>query len=57
MPFGVCNAPSAFMRLMHHVLRGLEKYVVVYIDEICVFSANEQEHLVHLQTVLQRLRQ
>jgi len=57
MPFGLCNAPSTFQRLMQTVLAGLEgKVCFVYIDDILVCSRTFQEHLTHLRAVLQRLR-
>ena len=57
MPFGLTNAPSTFQRLMTNVLQGLlYKNVVVFIDDICVFSATWEEHLQHLREVFTRLR-
>ena len=56
MPFGLCNAPSTFQRAMDILLTGLNwKFALIYIDDILVFSRNFEEHLAHLELVLQRL--
>jgi hypothetical protein len=58
MSFGLTNAPAYFMYLMNKVfMEYLDKFVVVFIDHILVFSKNEEEHEVHLQLVLQKLRE
>ena len=57
MPFGLCNAPATFQRVMQSVLAGLEwKCCYVYIDDILVASSTFEEHLEHLRAVLLRLR-
>lgn len=58
MPFGLCNAPATFQRLMDSVLAGLHwKTCLVYIDDIIVVGKSFDEHLCNLQAVLERLRQ
>jgi hypothetical protein len=57
MSFGLTNAPAYFMYLMNSVfMPELDKFVVVFIDDILVYSKNE-EHVGHLHVVLQRLRE
>jgi hypothetical protein len=57
MSFGLTNAPAYFMYLMNNVFMDyLDKFVVVFIDDILIYSRNEQEHEEHLKKVLQRLQ-
>ena len=57
MPFGLTNAPVVFMALMNRVFASyLDQFVVIFIDDIMVYSNPEQEHSHHLTTALQLLR-
>ena len=58
MPFELTNASAAFMDLMNRVFNPyLDKFVIVFIDEILVYSGNLEEHAEHLRTLLQILRE
>ncbi|KAJ0910150.1 putative nucleotidyltransferase, Ribonuclease H [Helianthus annuus] len=57
MPFGLTNAPAAFMDLMNRVCKPmLDKSVIVFIDDILVYSKSEAEHVCHLREILDTLR-
>ncbi|AAN75640.1 polyprotein [Taro bacilliform virus] len=57
MPFGLKNAPAVFQRKMDAVFKGCEKFLAVYIDDILVFSNNEEDHAKHLVIMLQRCKE
>ncbi|GJT16228.1 reverse transcriptase domain-containing protein [Tanacetum coccineum] len=57
MPFGLTNAPVVFMDLMNRVCKPyLDKFVIVFIDDIIIYSHNEKEHEEHLKTILELLK-
>jgi len=58
MLFGVTNAPTVFMDYMNRIFRPfLDKFVVVFIDNILIYSKTQQEHTEHLRLVLRVLRE
>jgi len=58
MSFGLTNAPAHFMyRMISVFMPELDKFVVVFIDDILIYSKNEEEHAEHLHIVLQCLRE
>jgi hypothetical protein len=58
IPFGLCNAPATFMRVMNDVLRPfLDDCVIVYLDDILIFSKSREEHVKHVKQVLNVLRE
>ena len=58
MPFGLTNAPAVFMCLMNNIMhKYIDKFVVVFINDILIYSKNEKEHKEHLWIVLQELRE
>ncbi|GJR38050.1 putative reverse transcriptase domain-containing protein, partial [Tanacetum coccineum] len=57
MPFGLTNAPAVFMDLMNRVCKPyLDKFVIVFIDDILIYSRKEKEHEEHLKTILEMLK-
>jgi hypothetical protein len=57
MSFGLMNAPAYFMYLMNKVfMEYMDKFVVVFINDILIFSKIEEEHGTHLRLVLEKLR-
>ncbi|KAA3488005.1 DNA/RNA polymerases superfamily protein [Gossypium australe] len=57
MPFGLTNVPTVFMDLMNRIFRPyLDKFIIVFIDDILIYSRHENEHVGHLRKVLQILR-
>ena len=58
MPFGLTNAPAAFMSLMNKIFQQyLDQFIIVFIDDILVYSKNREEHKLHLRLALQILRE
>ena len=57
LPFGIHGAPPTFQRLMNEVLRPHQQYAAAYLDDIIIHSQGWEEHLKHIQTGLDTLRQ
>jgi hypothetical protein len=57
VPFGLSNAPVVFMCLMNGIFREyLDKFVIVFLDDIIIYSKSKEDHEKHLKMVLQLLR-
>jgi hypothetical protein len=57
MPFGLCNAPTTFMRVMNDVFRPyIDDFVIVYLDDILIFSRIWEDHIKHVKTVFELLK-
>ena len=57
MPFGLCNTPATFQRIMNHLLwDSLDEFVLVFLDDILIYSRTKEEHLQHIRTVLKKLQ-
>lgn len=57
LPFGLCNAPATFQRMMNRLFVELiDSCVIIYLDDILIYSANEEDHLEHIESVLKILK-
>ena len=58
MPFGLTNAPATFMDLMYRVFQPyLDRFVVVFVDDILIYSQSKEEHEDHLRIILQAVKE
>ncbi|MGL6131243.1 MAG: reverse transcriptase family protein, partial [Fusobacteriaceae bacterium] len=57
LPFGLCNAPATFQRIMDNIFRGCYDYVIPYLDDIIIFSRSKDEHRLHLRSVMEKLKE
>ena len=58
MPFGLINAPTAFMDIMNRIFQPyLDQFVVVFIDDILIYSGSKEDHEEHMRVVLQIMRE
>ena len=57
MPFGLCNAPTTLIKVMNGVFRSyIDKFVIVYLDDILIFNSSWEEHIKHVKQVLEVLQ-
>jgi Reverse transcriptase (RNA-dependent DNA polymerase) len=57
MPFGLCNVPTTFMRLMNDMLRlYIDNFVIIYLDDILIYIPIWDEHLEHVENVFELLQ-
>ena len=58
LPFGLCNAPATFSRMMNRIFGDLfDECIITYVDDIVIYSKTPEEHLIHLEKVLKRLQE
>ena len=57
VPFGLAQAPAYFQQLISIVLQDCSKFVMVYLDDIIIFSRNEQEYLKHIEIIFKKLKE
>ena len=57
VPFGLAQAPAYFQQLISMVLQDCGNFVMVYLDDIIIFSKNEQEHLKHIEIIFKKLKE
>jgi hypothetical protein len=58
MPFGLCNAPATFQRAMDRIFVGeMKEFVIPYLDDIIIFSKTVGEHRIHVEKVLNRIKE
>ena len=56
MPFGLTNRPTTFQRYINHLfIDMLDNFLIAYLDDLLIYSANKKEHMEHVKRVLQRL--